>query len=86
MILRLSLMILGILIIQGCSTKQPLYVDRPKEVIKVKGCEVPTILFCSIRDGTYTDIIDDMDKCITELFIVINKCSLEKEIESKAPD
>ena len=77
-----------VLITQGCSNKEDIaYVDRPKEVVKTKGCKTEPILFCQIRDvGAYTDIIDDYDRCVRELIIVINKCSLGTEIEHKAPD
>ena len=71
---------LGILIIQGCSNKEFLPVDRPFEVVKTKGCEVNNITLCTInKDDTYTNIIDNMDLCIQELIAIINSCKKDNE-------
>ena len=75
--LKLGLMLLGAMIIQGCSSKEFVYADRPIEVIKTKGCVIPPITNCSIQGTTDTGVIDELEMCIHELFIVINKCKAE---------
>ena len=78
MILRLSLMILGILIIQGCSNKEPIYIDRPVEVYITQGCEIPDIYNCDISNEiSYNEIVTQMDRCINELVYVINLCKVQ---------
>ena len=76
--LKLLLITLGVLIIQGCSNKEPNYVDRPVEVYITQGCEVPDIHNCSISNEiSYNDIVVQMDRCITALVYVINLCKVQ---------
>lgn len=71
------------LIIQGCSNKEPaiIYKDRVVEKVVTKSCEIPTIMLCNIsKEDSYTNIIDNMDLCIQELIGIINIC---KKVENE---
>lgn len=77
-ILKLLLIALGVLIIQGCSNKEPNYIDRPVEVYITQGCEIPEIYNCNISNEiSYNEIITQMDMCINELVYVINLCKVQ---------
>ena len=66
------------LIIQGCSNKEPIYIDRPVEVYITQGCEIPEIYNCTIpATVSYNEIISQMDRCINELVYVINLCKVQ---------
>ena len=53
------------LIIQGCSNKEPNYIDRPVEVYITQGCEIPDIYNCDISNEiSYNEIVTQMDRCI----------------------
>ena len=66
------------LIIQGCSNKEPIYIDRPVEVYITQGCEIPEIYNCNISAAvSYNEIISQMDMCINELIYVINLCKVQ---------
>lgn len=82
-ILKISLIVLGVLIIQGCSNKEPTitYKDRVVEKVVTKNCKIPTIMLCNIpKEDSYTNIIDNMDLCIQELIGIINIC---KKVENE---
>ena len=69
---------LGVLIIQGCSNKEPIYIDRPVEVYITQGCEIPDIYNCDISNEiSYNEIVTQMDRCINELVYVINLCRVQ---------
>ena len=77
-ILKLLLITFGVLIIQGCSNKEPIYIDRPVEVYITQGCEIPEIYNCTIpATVSYNEIISQMDMCINELIYVINLCKVQ---------
>ena len=76
--LKLLLITLGVLIIQGCSNKEPNYVDRPVDVYITQGCEIPDIYNCDISNEiSYNEIVTQMDRCINELVYVINLCKAQ---------
>ncbi len=86
MILKIALIALVTLIIQGCSGK-PYPVDRPFEVVVTEKCKPPRPIGCDLSfQDTYTKKIDQMDFCIRELFGIVNFCSSGENIESKTPD
>ena len=69
---------LGVLIIQGCSNKEPIYIDRPVDVYITRGCEIPDIYNCDISNEiSYNEIVTQMDRCINELVYVINLCKVQ---------
>ena len=77
-ILKLLLITFGVLIIQGCSNKEPIYIDRPVEVYITQGCEIPDIYNCNISNEiSYNEIVTQMDRCINELVYVINLCKVQ---------
>ena len=66
------------LIIQGCSNKEPIYRDRPVDVYITQGCEIPDIHNCDISNEiSYNEIVTQMDRCINELVYVINLCKVQ---------
>ena len=76
--LKLLLITLGVLIIQGRSNKEPNYVDRPVDVYITQGCEIPDIYNCDISNEiSYNEIVTQMDRCINELVYVINLCKVQ---------
>ena len=77
-ILKLLLITLGVQIIQGCSSKEPNYIDRPVDVYITQGCEIPDIYNCDISNEiSYNEIVTQMDRCINELVYVINLCKVQ---------
>ena len=77
-ILKLLLITLGVLTIQGCSNKEPIYIDRPVEVYITQGCDIPDVYNCNISNEiSYNEIISQMDRCINELVYVINLCKVQ---------
>ena len=64
-ILKIFLMILGVMAISGCATKQT-YVDRIVEVPVVQKCKIPKPSQCTSGKPTYTEEVNQMRLCIRE--------------------
>ena len=75
-LLRVCLTILGVMVISGCSAK-PTFVDRVVKVPTLVKCEVSEPKFCNYGKSTYTEEIDEMRLCITELKAQVSKCKEE---------
>ena len=64
-ILKIFLMILGIMVISGCTAKQT-YVDRIVEIPVVQKCSIPKPSQCASGKSTYTEEVNQMRLCIRE--------------------
>lgn len=74
-------MIVFAIVMVGCTAPtKTVYVDRviKQSVEVVKPCDVDTPK-CLTRDGTYTEVIEDMDFCIHDLKEALNYCTRGKD-------
>lgn len=72
-ILKIFLMILGVMVISGCSAKQT-YVDRVVEVPVVQKCKIPNPTHCIEGRATYTEEVTQMRVCIREYRELVKVC------------
>ena len=72
-ILKIFLMILGVMVISGCATKQT-YVDRIVEVPVVQKCKIPKPTHCTEGRATYTEEVTQMRVCIREYRELVKVC------------
>lgn len=72
-ILKIFLMILGVMVISGCTAKQT-YVDRIVEVPVVQKCKIPKPSQCTNGKATYTEELNQMRVCIREYRELVKVC------------
>ena len=63
-ILKSFLILSVIILFSGCA-KETIYVDRPVEIKVPVKCVVPEVV-CNTNQKTYTEVINEMYRCILE--------------------
>ena len=71
-ILKMLLIMFALLILSGCSAKEPIYIDRVVKVDVPVKCKVPEVK-CEYS-GTYTETVKKMQYCIEDLKEAIGVC------------
>ena len=74
----MSLMILGLMVITGCSNKEVAFEERITEVPVIVPCQVGEATECRPGKQTYTQEIRQMLLCINQQAELLKQCKKSK--------